>query len=327
MFAKDSRVENFLTHIGVTWRWVDDLSYKALEPNWDYNNRGRSQAKKEDAILEYASRMESGSSAPGVIVRGVADTIQLAVLDGVQRLCAGELRNYTRFGGYVVVTDSDLTASKIRVLANHLLAGHPEPTDWTRQKAVEVLIIEGGMSVEELMYLGGWTRDAIEKDKTYLDWSAPLVHIGGPDNLAKGLILNIAKHAKMDDLRVAPKPIAQFCRDLKKAKLTNGESEPFIKDFFTVNRKDRKGIFDQFEEKLADFHDNEEVSTRLEGRVNGRQKPDIKLRRSMRAVATVIDELLASDEMIPYMDEYYQLWNQIDGKLKQLATRRKAAKV
>ena len=70
MFAKDSRVENFLTHIGVTWRWVDDLSYKALEPNWDYNNtchsakadsrvsRDREDARSNERRTRRARRFE-----------------------------------------------------------------------------------------------------------------------------------------------------------------------------------------------------------------------------------------------------------------------------
>ena len=64
MFAKDSRVENFLTHMGVGWKYVNDFKYDNLEPTWEQQNLGRSQAKMEEAILEYASRMEAGSPAP-----------------------------------------------------------------------------------------------------------------------------------------------------------------------------------------------------------------------------------------------------------------------
>ena len=178
MFTKDSRVENFLTHMGVSWRYCDDLAYADLAVNWDYVNHGRNRARLEDAILEYAMRMETGSAAPGVIVQGLIPP--RPVLDGVQRLCAGAFRNYTRFAGYIVDTDSNLTATKIRVLANHLLAGHPEPSEWTRSKAVELLVIAGGMSIDEVASLGGWPRDAVERDKIYLDWSPALVHIGAP---------------------------------------------------------------------------------------------------------------------------------------------------
>ena len=316
MFAKDSRQENFLTHIGVTWRYADDLEYKSLAPSWREHNQGRSRAKVEEAIMEYAARMEAGSAAPSPIVRpnsGVLD-----ILDGVQRLSAGELRGYTRFAGYVVETESPLTAVKIRVLANHLLAGHPEANEWNRRQAIQMLVIEGGLSIEEVARAGGWNVKDVQEDKTFLDWQWALKHIGVEEPPCKSILLAIDKHGRLDDLRVAPEPIRDFCKDLKRGKFSNGDAEPYIKDFFVVDRKNRKRLHDQFTKHLDKFHQQSDVVARLEGRGPNRRSGDIKLRGAMKTVLTMVEALETSGEEIAYMEEYFQLWNQVRDGLAKL---------
>lgn len=322
MFSEDSRVANWLTHLGVQFKYVDDIKYNSLEPTWEQQNLGRSQAKKDEAILEYASRMEAGSAAPAPIIHPTGRGN--AVLDGVQRLCAWSFLGGTSFPAYVVTSDSLLSTMKIRVLANHILAGHPEPTEWSRKRAIQMLVIEGGMSMEEVARLGGWTLKSVQDDKLHMDYNSAIIHVGGPSDLGKGIVLKIAEAAKLDDFRLAAEPVAAFCRDLKEGRFTNGESEPFIRAFFKVPRKDRGAVHDIFVENLEDFRSHPEIEARLQGRRNSRLAPDVKLRKAFRVCLTIISEMVDDGAYIPYVEEYHQIWSQVDEKIKQLAkTRRK----
>ena len=89
MFMKDSRTENFLTQMGVSFSYSNNISFGDLERDWQEKNMARPTPIREDAVIEYASLMESGSAAPAPILfqgKGV-----LEVLDGVQRLSAASL--------------------------------------------------------------------------------------------------------------------------------------------------------------------------------------------------------------------------------------------
>jgi len=316
MFCKDSRQENFLTAFGVAWKYMNAIKYSDLSPNWEQANLGRSEATVSEIVLEYAARTEAGSSAPAPILRRTAKGYDVS--DGVQRLSAEQLLGTTIFSAYVVDTDSDLTADKIRVMANHLLSGHPESNEWNRRRAIEVLINDGGMSIDEVARLGGWKRKDVEQDKTYIDFGFAIRCIGGPQVMTKGVVMALADHAKLDDFRVAPKPIAEFCDDLKRGRFSNGESVPFVKAFFDVNRAARKTLHDQFTKRLETFRDDPEVQIRLSGRSPQRRKDDIRLRAAMKAAKTVTDDLVQVGATIVYLDEFYQLWNQVDANLKRL---------
>ena len=319
MFCKDNRQENLLTLFGVAWRYTNAVTFGQLAPNWEQANMGRTQSVVETVILEYAARTESGSSAPAPILRKTAKGYE--VLDGVQRLSAEQMLGTTAFSAYVVETDSDLKATQIRVFANHLLAGHPESPDWNRKRAIQLLIIEGGMSIDEVARLGGWKRRDVEEDKLCIDYGYAVRSIGGPDQMPKGVLLKISEYAKVDDFRVSPQPIADFCNDLKKGRFNNGESEPHIRDFFGVNRNNRKTLHDQFVKHLSQFREDSEVSTRMDGRKPQKRQDDIKLRGAMKTVLTITDDLVTLGTHIAYVDEFHAIWNRVDGNLKRLGKR------
>lgn len=321
MFAKDSRTENLLSHHGLAWKWSNKITFDKLVPTWDSAQHGRSgKAKWDDIVLEYASRGEQGSAAPGPILRKTGRGLD--VLDGVQRLAAEKLLGSTQFSAYIVETDSDLLSRKVRILANHLLAGHPEKSDWTRMKAIEDLCIEGGMSCAEVAKAGGWPLKLVEEDKEAIIWGFAIRCIGGPQQLNKGLLLTVSKHARMDDMNVADKPVAAFFHDLKNCKFTNGEAEPLISDFFQVKRNNRNKLYDQFEDHLETFRASQEVSTRLAGRTRSKRNPDIKLRMSMKTVLTATKDLIDKQTYVLYVDEFFQLWNQVRDNLQVLSQRK-----
>lgn len=315
MSAKDERTEQYLTRMGVKWEYVNDLTYDKLVPLWDGVNLGRSRVKVEEATIEYGIREQAGSIPPAPILRDTHEGLE--VLDGVQRLMAKQLIDCTRFSAYVVTTGSDLLARQIRVMANHVLnGGHGESAQWTRRQAVQMLVIDGGMSCEEVARLGGWNVKDMEEDRTYLETDFTIRSVGGPEGLSKGVVLNVAKYATKCDMKKAAKPVAEFFQDLKRGRFTNGDSDPYIKAFFDVRRS--KEVYQQLTDNLASFRRDPEVVTRLEGRKPSKRLPDGRLRWALKSALSVSSELVAAEEEIRYIDEFFHLLNQIRTNLQTL---------
>ena len=325
MFTKDSRTENLLTQFGVAWRYSNAVSFAQLAPNWQRANFGRSAPRVQAAVEEYAARMESGSPAPAPILNET-NPLGLEVLDGVQRLLAAEQRGSTEFSGYIIETDSPKLARKIRVLANHLLAGHPENEEWTLAHAVQLLIIEDGMTPQELHDATKWSIRQIENEQKVIETGFRIRCAGGPEQLPKGILLNVEKHAKAEDITAGNKPVIEFLGDLKRGRFGNGESEPMIADFFDVRRGDAKKMYPQFEKRLKSFRELPEVSARLEGRKRSSLAPDVKLLATLRSALTVANEVLANHESVPYLEEHFHIWNQVRDALTAIGKKKVKAK-
>ncbi len=324
MFTKDSRTENFLTSLGVTWKYTNSMAYAKLKPTWRDVNQGRPKAKVDDAILCYAEQMESGSPAPAPIIW----TFDSSPLDGVQRLSAGEVRGYTTFSAYLVETDSPDMASAIRVIANQRLQGsYQESEAFTMQRAIDVLVNEIGWSVEQVAALGGWKPAKVAEKKLLSDWGFAIRRIGGPEKLPDGIVKTIADTAKLHDLEVAREPVAEFLNDVKRAKFTNGDAQPYVADFF-ANAGKKKDVRSIYVRRLELFRDDPEVATRLANPRQRRYSPtsiDSKLRRALKAALTIAEEVKNSGEPVYYVDEFCLLVNQISRVLKQIPTQRKQA--
>lgn len=324
MFCKDSRTENMLTHRGVPWKYRTGIKFGDLLRTWNVHNYGRSRARVEEAICEYGARMEAGSSAPAGVGRKTERGIEL--LDGVQRLSAAELNGETLFPLYLVECD-DTTAKVIRTLANSLLQGsHQEPTDWYRRQAIQLLVIDCGMSLEEVARSGGWNLGIVKSDHEAMLWGFAMRRIGVPESFtdltkkgAKGRVLAFAEHARMKDLEIAPKPIVEFCVDLKRAGFSNGDAQPYIKAFFgDLNRRDAKRLHQAFAKNLERFRKDPEVVTRIEGRKRSSLDPGIKLRKQLKSTLTVTEELLSSNTSLLYVDEFLHIWHQVEKNIKAL---------
>jgi len=324
---KDSRTEAFLTRMGVDWKWTQ-AKVTDLVPNWQ-TNIARPCALRDDAIENYACLAENGSPPPGPILRRTERGCEVA--DGVQRITA--LIDYLKvneFGAYEFETDSDTLATAIRLLANPSLQGHPEAMQWTKRQAVELLVIQKGMSLEEVSHMSGWKLADLKRLHTILSWGFVIRVSGGPtggprEGLSDGVVMAIAAHAKLDDFKVAPKPIAEFCHDLKRGKFTNGDglssAVPHVETFFggIDRKKGAKPRHKQFEQRLNRFRQDPDVVTRLGGRKSSPQSPEMKLRQTMRSTLTVSTSLLNARAEVRYMEEFFQLWNQVEHNLKTLA--------
>jgi hypothetical protein len=319
MFIADGRTESFLTSIGVKWTYQNGFKFKELLANWETTNLGRSRAKVEEAVLEYAELSDAGSNPPAPIIFLRPNGYD--VLDGVQRLLSEVMRNATEFSAYKVETDSDVLPRLIRVMANHRLqGGHQEDSQWTIKQAVALLVLDKGMSIKEVASFGGWTPAQVEQEVKFQQWSFAIRAIGGPHEMTKGVVLVIAKHGKMEDLQKALKPVAAFCEDLKRGRFSNGDAEPFVREFFNVDRKKGK-LHDQFTQKLEDFRDHDEVRTRLEGRRATKLRPEINLRRAVRTLVTVTEEMMRAKVKIAYPDEFYQGLNQARANIQRLSAK------
>ena len=318
MFTQDTRTQSFLASTGVQYRYDDDVKFSRLPSGWKDTNHGRPVSIRDDAVIAYASLMEAKSPAPAVILREKADGT-LEVLDGLQRLAAAEMSGFTRFAAYIVATDSDDLAEAIRVTANARLQGHAEAPEWTKRNAVQRLVVERGMSPEDVAAMGGWRASDLKRLAVVLDWGFQFRCIGGPESLSDGIVSQIAEVTTKEELRRASKPIASFLNTLAKGRFSASDAGPYIDDFFRPASKPSA-----YDERLRDFAETEEVQTRLHGRSSPGLSVGVKLRRSLLAAIGILDEAVEEGEKVHYVDEFFRLTNQIEQRLRKLAPHCKA---
>jgi len=316
MFVTDTRTEKLLDAWGLKWEWSNSITLKMLVPNWQNANKGRSKAKIEEAILNYAQRCETGSRPPGAVLYPIK--LGLDPLDGVQRLCVAELLGWGQFGSYIVKTDSHQLALAFRIMANSLLAGQPETQEWTKREAVVNLIINGTMKPEDVARLGGWKLNEIVEEQKIQEWGFKIRCAGGPEKLPKNVLLTIDKHAQIDIIDKATRPVIAFINALKQGKFTNGESEPYIKDFFTGPFPKNRTLYKSLENRFETFQENPEIKTRLQGRPQRRIAHDVNLISAMKTALTRAENVIHQQKAVPYIDECYRLWNKVSSKLDEI---------
>lgn len=329
MFATDSRTESFLTWMGVKWEYTNNVSFSQLEESWDSHNSGRSQVKVEGAIREYGVLMDRGSAAPAPILWQKKGTSKYQVMDGIQRLLAEEPRKPSAFSAYLLKTDSESTIQKVRVFSNYRLqGGYQESSEWTLEHAVELLIVNGNMSVEEVSEMGGWSRASVRDKRNIVDYRLAVRGVGGPERLPDSVLRLFASHASRDDFATAPMAIAGMTNDLHRMRMSADECAPYIEEFFSVARSKGK-LFDQFNEKLKEFRDDEEVEWRLSDPTRRRYQamtPEGKVLKALKTTLTVASNVLAKQDPIDGMEEYYHLLNKIRTVLQQIERMSKLTK-
>lgn len=304
--------------MGVAFRYTNAVTFAELATDWAEKNLARPVPKREEAVLEYAALMESGSAAPAPTLHGTSHGLD--VLDGVQRLAAAELSGYTKLSAYIVECDSNDVLTAIRVLANARLQGRPEPPEWTRRRAVEILVVQKGLSAAEVAKMGGWRIAEVEKTARALEWGFKIRCLGGPQELSDTMIETIAKHTSLEELTKEPKLIADFLNTLKQSQFSAADAEPFAEEFFRPISKASKA-HEIYKERLEAFKQEPEVVTRTLGRRGTAMRQDVNLRRILKAAATVLDEIVESGEQVAYVDEFFRLLNDLEEKLHCIATK------
>lgn len=317
MFTTDSRTENFLTSMGVKFEYRNGLKLPGdFAAGWNTENIGRPVAVREDAVLEYAALMEAGSAAPAPILCDADGGLR--VLDGVQRLSAAELQQETRVSAYVLSTDSEDSLSSIRVLANARMQGRAEPAEWTRRRAVEVLVVDRGMSHAEVAKMGGWKPADIRRIAEAIELQARISMAGGPelpDAMLGELRPYLSDSAAMDH---ATGPVTGFMQTLKQSRMAAADAVPYIDSFFGSLPKG-SNPYKVYSDRLESFHADPELTARLTGRQSTELPKDVVLLRTLKTAETVLDHILTHGDRVPNVDEFFRLIDRLTKKLKSIA--------
>jgi len=317
MFTKDNRTEVFLTQMGVDWSYTNRVVFGDLVPAWNKHNLARPVPVRDDAVLEYGALMDSGSPAPATIL-SVTDR-GYDVLDGVQRLSAAEMIGCTSFPAYVVKCDSENVLTSIRVLANARLQGRPEPIEWTRKRAVDVLVLQKGMSAAEVARLGGWKKADVEATARRMDWGFQIRCIGGPQSMPDSFIDALAKHTTKDDLAKSPKQMAGFLNTVKKSQFSTKDVEPYLAEFFAPITKKTKR--DQvYADRLEEFQGEPEVAIRVNGRRGPRLAADINFKRTLESALTVATKIVDEETEVLNVDQFFRILKKIDAQVRKMSS-------
>ena len=317
MFTSDSRTENFLTSMGVKFEYRNGIHFpEDFSKGWNTENIGRPVAVREDAVLEYAALMESGSAAPAPIL--CETETGLRVLDGVQRLSAEELQETTRISAYVVTTDSEDSLASIRVLANARMQGRAEPAEWTRRRAVQVLVVDRKMSHAEVAKMGGWKTSDVKRIADAIELQESISIMGGPE-LPDLMLCELRPYIHGQNvLEQATDPVVGFLQTLKKSRISVADSVPYIGQFFSPLPKS-SNPFKTYAARLEEIHEDPEIRSRITGRQSTELPKDVVLLRTLKTAETVVDNILTHGEKVPNVDEFFRIIERLTRKLKTIA--------
>jgi len=301
MFTTDDRATQFLKFNGIQNEYHDTVTYAELHPDWKLTNIGRRDKIDQDAVLDYGCRMEAGSAAPAVIV--IPGKSGYAVLDGVQRLCAGEELGATTFSAYVVSPRTSTQKQHIiRICANAAINGqHTPEKSHILETAVRILHFEDHCSAAEIGRVIGRTAQQVD-DEIHFQRTVKLIQgTGYTGKLAsrsqKWFAALVGKASKPDDWQAAPDPLCEMLHLVEKCKFKNGAATPLVEDFFDIRRSAKKDRPTQFYSKLKNMKNTPEVRERLSSRKPGRRHLDDVLPR-LRAASTVIERAVEAAEVV-----------------------------
>lgn len=321
MFTTDSRTENFLIQLGVQFEYRNGLRLPdEFAIGWDTENIGRPVAIREEAVIEYATLMEAGSAAPAPIICETSKGFR--VLDGVQRLSAAQLQQSTRISAYVVKTDSEDSLATIRVLANARMQGRAEPAEWTRRRAIEVLVIGRGMSHAEVAKMGGWKPSDVKRIAEAIELQTRIMNAGGPD-FPDAMLTELRPFLETNELlEKAVIPITAFMQTIKQAKFSASDATDYIADFFAVLPKGANP-HQVYKSRLETIHEDPEIISRTTGRQSTEVPKDVVLLRTLRMAETVSQQILTHGGKVTNVDEFFRLIDRITKTLKSIAPNQK----
>jgi hypothetical protein len=321
MFTVDNRTETFLSQMGVKFEYKNGILLpSSFAKDWKKENIGRPVAVREEAVIEYASLMESGSAAPAPIL--LEAPAGFRVLDGVQRLVAAEMCDTTRVSAYVVTTTSEDVVASIRVLANARLQGRPEPPEWTRRRAVEVLVVDRRMSIAEVALMGGWKQADIARIASAIV-TQKKIHAGGGPSLPDTMLYAISERAEESGvLDKGLNPVSSFLHILKRSQLSAKDAEEYLDEFFAPLPKSCNP-FATYAKRLDEVQEDPEIQARVTGRKHVGMPPDVVLLRTLRSAKTSAEALVMSGEQIVNVDEYFKLLKKIRDTLMSVCPHKK----
>ena len=317
VFTTDSRTENFLKSLGIKFSYRRGIKLPAdFAPGWDTENLGRPVAVREDAVLEYAALMKDGSAAPAPIL--IRTGRGYKILDGVQRTSAADLLELLTISAYVVETTSDDMISAVRVLANARMQGRAESAEWTRRRAVEVLVVGRSMSITEVSKMGGWKAADIERLAAAIELQERITNVGGPE-LTDVTLAELRPYlTQREILEQATVPVVGFIQTIKQSRMSANDAVPYISTFFAPFPK-TSNPYKVFSARLKGLHEDPEIQSRLTGRQQAELPKDIVLLRTLKSADTVLDRILTRGENVANVDEFFRILDRITRKLKSIS--------
>ena len=265
-FTPDSRTENFLSHHGIKFDYVDSIEISSLDDNWRIDNAGRPRPIDEDAIADYGIRMAAGSPAPAVIIMKSSKE-KYVVLDGVQRLSAAEFADITKFEAYVLSPRTSLAKqTHVRIFSNSAINGqHTPDKGFLLFQAVKILYFELHDSAEEIARGAGVDIGRVREEIRWQNTVRNMQRVGYEGSMAgkKWFGAQVGKYSQQDDFGSAPGPILEMFRTFDQCNFKNGQAEHLIQNFFDVKRSAKKNRHDQFRQKLIDLKKSSEIQHKL----------------------------------------------------------------
>jgi hypothetical protein len=300
MFTTDERAASYLKFNGIQFEYHDCVKYAELHPEWKNNNLGRRQCIDQDAVFDYACRMESGSAAPAVILMPQAEG--LLVLDGVQRLMAGEENKLTSCCAYVCSKRTSLAKQHlVRVCSSGSINGQHTPDKmFLLETAVEILYFGDHCSYEEIARAIGTTVTKIQEEARFQTTSKKMESVGYDGKLlsrgSKWFVTMIGKYADATDWEIAPGPLREMLKTCEMVASKNGFLDPLMQEFFDVKRAARSDRHDQFTRKVCELKKAPEIIQKLAG---GKGKQHLEhILPALRRVLCSLDKAVAADEIV-----------------------------
>ena len=251
--------------------------------------------------------MEGGSPAPAGIFIEAADGY--SVLDGVQRLVAGELIGLTTFAGYVIDPKTSLVNQrKIRIFANKWLCGDHCPTDAESLAAgVQFLYFMDKCSPEEIAKIAVRKLADVYAEIAFQTTTKKMEQVGYSGKYSergkKWFVVKCGQRAMDDDWVRAPVPIREWLELMEECKFNNGDADTHIDDFWGIKRTPKADRQSQFVKKLAEQINDPDVRMRLDS--TNRRLPVTNIVTKLKSASTTIDaakksNLVLSDGGIVY---------------------------
>ena len=291
MFVIDSKVENWLTQMGVPYKYVQNLRFDQLVPNWEAINQGRPDGvpKDDDIILQYASaQSQPGAAFPAPILGRAADGLE--VLDGIQRLSAALLNDHKVFNAYVIESDNPGIRASVRICSNSILNGRPPSQEWTVSRVIDVLYEQHRLSPTDCSMWSGIHLNRINDEIGSRD-GALWMKANGIDMTLKpanqkGFQSAFSKRFPMAERERCGKELVKIIKSMQDYRATNKDVDDLFELF--TDFKPQKGVplGSQLNAKFEEVISRPEIKARMMGR--RKLSPIEDVQRAVASAVTVM---------------------------------------
>jgi hypothetical protein len=269
-FVLDSQSENWLTARGVPFKYVQNVPFSDLVPNWSTINQGRPDgaSRDEELIYKYAEAMSSKAMFPAPMIARAADGYE--ILDGIQRLSAAALNDQHYFNAYIIQSDNPSVRASIRVCSNSVLNGTSPSQDWTISRIVDILYEHHKLSPIECHLWSGQPVKKIDAEIKAREGAYWMEHNGidismKPAN-QRGFRAAFSVLAPAVQRERVKKPLVTVIKSIQGMRANNDEAIGLLEECLAVKWDQRKDMATQVAEKFEEVMSRPEIKGRLIGK-------------------------------------------------------------